>query len=288
MPDLRDVAGRRVVYALPGMDRVVVRKDLVYRETNEGPLKLDVYRPSDAVSRAPGRPAAGEPLPAVIFVHGDGPPDLLRHAKDWGQYVSWGELAAVSGLAAVTFNHRSTERLTRITEVATDVDACLEYVREHAADLGIDPERLALWVCSAGGPLGMRAALTGAVRFRCAVAYYAVLDLTGARGSISTDVADAVLEEFSPLVHLRREGLSVPPLLIARAGQDREPLNATIDAFVAQALARNLPIEVWNHPDGRHGFDILDDLPRSRQIIRRTLDFLREHLLDVGGEAGFP
>ena len=32
------------------------------------------------------------------------------------------------------------------------------------------------------------------------------------------------------------------------------------------------------HPQGRHGFDILDDDARSRAIIRRTLEFLRAAL----------
>jgi hypothetical protein len=33
-----------------------------------------------------------------------------------------------------------------------------------------------------------------------------------------------------------------------------------------------------NHPTGRHGFDILDDDARSREIIARTLDFLKARL----------
>ena len=33
-----------------------------------------------------------------------------------------------------------------------------------------------------------------------------------------------------------------------------------------------------NHPAGRHGFDILDDDARSREIVARTFDFLKAHL----------
>lgn len=139
-------------------------------------------------------------------------------------------------------------------------------------------------VCSAGGPFGLRAALRSSEPgFRCAVAYYAVLDLPRVPGSAADRMPDAVLEAFSPLAQLRRHAPSVPPLLVARAGRDREALNATIDAFVAEALARNAPVEVWNHPEGRHGFDILDDVPRSRHVMRRTLAFLREHLLGPEG-----
>ena len=65
------------------------------------------------------------------------------------------------------------------------------------------------------------------------------------------------------------------PMLIARAGQDFPGFNGTVDAFVAEALKHNLPLEVLNHPQGRHGFDIVDDDARSREIVARTFAFLR-------------
>jgi hypothetical protein len=40
----------------------------------------------------------------------------------------------------------------------------------------------------------------------------------------------------------------------------------------------NSPIEVINHPQGQHGFDILDDNLRSQQIIARTLAFIQENI----------
>ena len=68
-----------------------------------------------------------------------------------------------------------------------------------------------------------------------------------------------------------------PPLLVARAGLDQPWLNATVDAFVARALAANATLDVLNHPTGRHAFDVLDDDDRSREILARTLDFVRAH-----------
>jgi hypothetical protein len=49
-------------------------------------------------------------------------------------------------------------------------------------------------------------------------------------------------------------------------------------AFVQSALAANLPIEVMNHPDGQHAFDMLDADDRSREIIARTVTFVQTHL----------
>jgi hypothetical protein len=70
-----------------------------------------------------------------------------------------------------------------------------------------------------------------------------------------------------------------PPLLVARAGLDQPGLNRTIDLFVEAALRANAPLELVNHPQGRHGFDILDPVPRTIEILERTLAFLSSHLL---------
>jgi hypothetical protein len=70
------------------------------------------------------------------------------------------------------------------------------------------------------------------------------------------------------------------PLFVARAGQDENPgLNDTLDRFVADALSRNLPVTVTNHPAGPHAFDLLDDGPVTRRIIGEVLAFLRDNLL---------
>jgi len=49
-----------------------------------------------------------------------------------------------------------------------------------------------------------------------------------------------------------------------------------MDDFVAEALRANTALELMNHPAGEHGFDIATDDARSRQIIARTLAFMKE------------
>ena len=46
-----------------------------------------------------------------------------------------------------------------------------------------------------------------------------------------------------------------------------------------KSLERNVSLELLNHESGRHGFDILDDDDRSREILSRTLAFLKSRLL---------
>lgn len=45
-----------------------------------------------------------------------------------------------------------------------------------------------------------------------------------------------------------------------------------LDSFVSRALDSNIPLELMNHPQGRHGFDILDDDTRcSRSLLERWI-----------------
>ncbi|MEK7323778.1 MAG: alpha/beta hydrolase, partial [Chloroflexota bacterium] len=201
-------------------------------------MKLDVYYPPNFQD--------GARCPAVIFIHGEAPPDILKNAKDWGQYVPWGQLAAVSGLVAVTFNHRSSEWFTKLYEVASDVDDLLNYVRQNAASLGINPDWLGIWVCSGGTPVGLRAAMRESPTFvRCIVAYYGRTNLEIMREKISPEANDETLREFSPELHLAgKSSKDIAPLLLARAGKDSLPkVNEAIDRFLAAAIAHNLTIE---------------------------------------------
>jgi hypothetical protein len=47
---------------------------------------------------------------------------------------------------------------------------------------------------------------------------------------------------------------------------------------VQEALAANATLDFANHPQGRHGFDILDDDERSHEIIARAAAFVKTHL----------
>lgn len=55
-------------------------------------------------------------------------------------------------------------------------------------------------------------------------------------------------------------------------------INQAINVFVMEALAGNAPLELMNHSAGRHGFDILDDDERSREIITRAVAFAQVHV----------
>lgn len=265
VPDLEEMLSRRVLYTLPGMERVRVRRDLRFTQADDIELHADVYHP-----------AGDDAAPAVICIAGSGPWEVLRNIKDSGVFRSYGELIAASGLAAVTFNHRSPE--IGLGAVADDVDHLVAWIRENALSLRIDPDRIALWAFSGGPPFGWRTVLRLTPPYlRCLVAFYGVLDYRHMTDQLRF-AADEVPATFSPAGLLATGPDRVPPLFVAKAGKDQAWINESIDRFVAEALRLNLHLDLMTHPTGQHAFDTLDDDPRTREIIRRTLEFLREHL----------
>src|SRR5688500_13516424 len=136
-----DLAKLTVLYTVPGMEEVTIRRDVTYRTTESGPLTMDVYYP---------HAAAGSPLPAVIVVYGysdAGTPNVFgRTFKEMGASVSWARLIAASGMIAILYSNRNP---------AEDATAVLRYVREHASSLGIDGTRIGLWSASANVPVAL-------------------------------------------------------------------------------------------------------------------------------------
>lgn len=267
-PWIKQVAVERVHFTLPGMDRIQVKKDVVYKSAPGGDLRADIYSPSGR------KPVKGHP--AVIFIHGGTlPPNLKTTIKDWGVYISYGRLAAASGFIGVTFNSRFYD-WAKTGDPQSDVRDLVAYVRTNAKTLGADPDRISLWAFSAGGIL-LSDQLSSPQRFvRSIIAYYPVLDPKDLRGRIPQSVSDEELKSFSPAHIVAAGNGKLPPLLVARAGLDAE-LNTGVDAFIAAALSKNLTIEILNHPNGQHAFDVLDDDQRTREVIRRTLEFLKTH-----------
>jgi acetyl esterase/lipase len=258
----------RLVYEIPGMDQAHVQRDVVYRRAKGIDLKLDVYAPAKLDKKAR--------LAGVVFIHG-GPisQKMQVQPKDWGCYISWGQLAAASGLVGVTFNHRFYG-YEHLEQAGSDVAAAIEYVREHARAFNLDPTRLCLAAFSGGGPF-LSLAFRDRPRFvRCVAIYYAMLDLRSSQQAVKI-VGQEAAERFSPAAYLGSR--TQIPILIARAGLEKSPqLNQALDRFAHAALEANVPLDLLNHPRGQHGFDVLDDDERSRYIIARTLEFIQANV----------
>lgn len=266
--EMAELVNRPVVYTVPGMDRVKVRRDLGYKRIDDPYVRMDVYTPPDLPS--------GETRPAVLFIHGGASTE--DQAKDWGVYRAWGRLVAASGLVGVTFTHRLGYPRTRILDGASDVSDAIAYVRDHAAELGVDKDWLCLAAYSAGGPMLAPFLNEPPTYIRCLVAFYTFMDIRQTPEHRASETPET-LDRFSPIVQIARNPGRVPPLFLARAGQDQIPtLKDSIDRFVAEALARNILLSFVNHPVGVHGFDNQTNDDRSREIVRGAIEFMKLHL----------
>jgi hypothetical protein len=255
----------RAVLVLPGMEEVSVRRDIPYKTVEGETLTFDLYEPAGAVRK---------PWPLVLFVMGF--PDwglqkiLGCKAKGMESYISWAQLVAMSGMAAVNVSTR---------QPAEDVPDAIRHLREHAGELSLDAGRIAIWSCSGNVPNALSILMTpGAGFLKCAALLYGyMLDLDGATrvASMAAAMRFANPAAGRPLSDLP----PTLPIFVARAGADQTPgLNETIDGFVAAAVKANLPITVVNHPTGPHAFDLMEDSEGSREIVRQILAFLRFHL----------
>jgi acetyl esterase/lipase len=261
-----------LVFSVPGEDQVQVRRDIVYKSTEGSAgkldLKLDVYTPHGA--------KPDDRFAVVVLISGGGAEDPKHDFRDAGVYLSYGRVLAASGFVAITFNKRYERGADGTSHGVEDFNDMIRYLRDHAAEVHIDVNRTAFWAFSAGGML-LSPSLSGDQTLaRAALCFYCVLDAD--LPVLSAEDREKMRTRLAPLSQIEHAPDSGPAILIARAGLDNSDLNRNLERFVAEALAKNLTIEVLNHPQGRHGFDSLDADSRSREIIQRALDFLRIHL----------
>src|SRR5262245_45244360 len=87
-----------IVYRVDGMPDARVHREIIYKRDEGTELRMSVY--------APARLSGNDRAPAVFFVHGGPIPADMTPPTQWGVFVSYGQLAAASGLVGVTFNHR--------------------------------------------------------------------------------------------------------------------------------------------------------------------------------------
>src|SRR5262245_50688450 len=95
-----------------------------------------IYRFADA-------PAAS---PCVIYIHGGG---FIKGSLDSGDPIAWG-VADVTKWTVISIDYRLAPENPFPCGVE-DCFAAIEYIVRHAAELGIDPHRTAVWGDSAGG-----------------------------------------------------------------------------------------------------------------------------------------
>ncbi|MBI5723655.1 MAG: alpha/beta hydrolase [Planctomycetes bacterium] len=123
-------------------DRLVVFKKIASRE-----LRLHVFEP-DGLKPSDKRPA-------IVFFHGG-----AWRAGEPKQFYPQSRHLASQGMAAFCAEYRLTPEGVKVSDCVSDAKSAVRWIRRHAAELGVDPNRIAAGGGSAGGHLAAAAALT--------------------------------------------------------------------------------------------------------------------------------
>ncbi|MBT2447680.1 alpha/beta hydrolase [Streptomyces sp. ISL-43] len=174
-------------------------------------------------------PAGEGPFPAVVWIHGGGwldgdrryPPPTVPVQLLHGSVLG-------AGLALVSIDYRHSLEAPFPAQLH-DVKAAIRYVRQFAAVLGIDPDRIGVWGESAGGHLAALAGVVGADTPDAA-------ELEGAQGVGAGNTAvRAVVDWYGvhDLVTLAEHPMPAMPAMPAGA-EFPDPYEALLGASVAE------------------------------------------------------
>jgi len=114
-------------------------RDIVYKQTESRPLKLDLYRSRQLK----------KPTPVLVFIHGGAwksgdKSDYLRYLVDFAE----------RGYITATISYRLSQEAI-FPAAIEDVKCAVKWIRAHADDYMIDPDNIAVIGGSAGGHLAL-------------------------------------------------------------------------------------------------------------------------------------
>jgi acetyl esterase/lipase len=238
---------------------------IIYKQTAETNLTLHIFNP-------PGH-CATDKHPVIVFFFGGG----------WvsgtpTQFYSQGRYLADRGMVAVCADYRVNDRhRTSPIECVKDGKSAIRWIRSHAADLGIDPSRLAAGGGSAGGHVAAAAAtlvgfneegedLSVSCRPDALILFNPVFD-NGPEG-YGYDRVQNYWKEFSPMHNLTT---SVPPTLVMLGTKDHWIPVGTAQEYQRRMKALGIRCDLLLYPDQTHGFF---NQAKYTETLKAASDFL--------------
>lgn len=268
MNQFENILKKEIVYPVNKQIAIHVTKNIVYK-SREPYGVMDLYE-----SKNNGKE---DKRPVVLLVHGEA--QGINNMKDAGQYVSWGRLIATTGIKAITFNHRVLSDGYMIEEVIEDLTDLVQYVISHANALGIDEEKIVLWSFSGGVPFGMYVGMSNLFNgIKGVIAYYGIGDFSFINEVLNMSIPKDVIDKYAISKLVNDHSKKIPPVLIVRAGLDDKRLNQSMEEIMMQMFSNDRSVEIINHEQGHHAFDLFDHNDRSHEIIEKSLDYVKRVL----------
>ncbi len=267
----------------PGRDDVEV--DGVGVPNGAAPLGLRIYRPT-----TPDGPAR---TGALVWFHGGGwvIGDLDSHD------ALCRELCVAAGTTVISVDYRLAPEHPYPC-AHDDASRALTWIVEHAVELGIDPERLAVGGDSAGGHLATVTALRardGGPRLAAQILVYPVTDLDApsdrypsrtenATGYLlTTETMEFFTDTYAPDVARRTEPDASPVLVADLAGSppalvltaEYDPLRDEGARYAQRLGEAGVPTQLELHEGATHMFLQMTSTAIAQRAIAQIVDALR-------------
>ncbi len=271
-----------------------VLRGIRYGRAGHVRLKMDLYLPGDA--------AQADARPAVVLIHGGAWLFGTRYQLHW-----YGKRLARAGYVAASINYRMLP-MYPFPYCIHDCKAAVRWLRLHADEYGIDPDRIASFGNSAGGHLAALLATTrprdglegplnpeASSAVQAAISMYGAVDLTEYRQwrgrGISRRAASRFVAYFVSLSKGRRPGANAweaaspityvhpgaAPMLFIHGTRDFLVDVEQSKRFTERLRENGVPAELMSLHDRGHGFDFFDPWKR-REVWTDMLDFLNRRL----------
>lgn len=238
--------------------RVTVREDVVFGTGGGRDLRCDIYVPPGDVQDAP----------AILLLHGG-----AWRSGDRKQLRGYGILLGREGYVCVASEYRLSPEAPWPAQIH-DAKAALRWMRANAAELGVDPEKIAVEGNSAGAHLALMLAGTARVEHfegdggnpgvsthvAAAVGVYAPTLISygeRARGAVmaaelmGASASAEVAAAASPLTY----AADFPPTMLIHGTADTTvPPLASVSLYEALVKA-DVPVELHMYAEQPHAFD---------------------------------
>ncbi len=276
--------------ALDKSTRNIKQKNIPTCVVNGVTLRIDFYR----------LPNAKTPAPTILYVHGG---SWSGGSKKGGYGLSVMPQLVVRGYTFIALTYRLAPE-AKFPAMIEDIKCHIRYLRAHAAELGLDPNRFGVIGNSAGGHL---AALTAVAderagfdsaggyaeqssRVQVAVELYGPTDMTApeirSRPEFKrllqqvfglSDGADDLLWRASPVYHVTPDD---PPMLIVHGEQDTTVPLIQSQRFYEQLKAAGVPVQLVLVKNATHGLVPAggEPTPTLDEVNKQIADFFDIYL----------
>jgi len=257
----------------PIAEKLQPSRRVVYKAVGGRDLHMHLFEPNGHQPK--------DRQPVFLVVHGGG-----WTGGNARQFYPLADYFSRRGMVGISLEYRLVNRDTGTTvfDCVKDGRSAIRYLRRHAGELGIDPDRIVVAGGSAGGHIAAGTALFDGIdeasddasvscRPDALVLYYPVID-TSNEGYGQKKIGNC-WRRLSPIDHVKA---GLPPTIIFHGTADR------ITPFQGAMLFHKRMIQAGNecklipHNGGRHGY-LIFDLQLYEQAMSRTHLFLKTQQL---------